>query len=338
MLAPQKTTMMQIIDALELLVKQFALEPNVIGDGKFEFSPANALWIKYRLLLGRAPDPNSIVEMHDLSPSDRELNVVRALESPEFNCNICYHIDRIRRHFTSPVTWHFHLPRTAGSKWVSDWKRQGGHVIAIPLFDPGLERGWNSIANELIVLNKCLQRNSRILISGHIAFRNADRFVRGEDSIIATVRHPVERAVSLYRYAVAMCQRRGVVNYPGSERVQNHFENDWHRNVSAANLDPDHFSIAEFFAAGFCADNQYANYFAQTDDVENLGTFMKHAGYTVVFQEQLSSSETPVNATLPAVIDGNTNDQQWLTAFLKRDIKHYESIVRVFSNSTNAVD
>ncbi len=106
--------------------------------------------------------------------------------------------------------------------------------------------------------------------------------------------------------------------------------------MSAAGLDPDGFGLAEFLAAGLCPDNQFAAYFAQTDDAADIGPFMRHAGFAVTFQESLPEGQTVVNGTLAAALDVSDADRRWAASFLRRDLRHYDSLVREFGPAVGA--
>ncbi len=295
-----------------------------------DLSPSQALHIKYRILLSRAPDPHAVKDMQLRDSEARLLDVVRALESNEFHVHLHRHIDRLRNGSQTPFHWHFHLPRTAGSKFIADWQNQGGHVLRLPLHNFKRVGGWKNVARELYTLYESFSQEKKILVSGHILFRHADPFFRPGDFAHATVRHPVERALSLYRYAVSMCQSSEIVNYPGDDRVRTYFKSDWRENIKAANLDPFGFSLPEFISRGLCPDNQFVRFFAQTDTVEDIGEFMRCAGFNVILQESLPSHELLVNGTQERLFHITDRDREWLAPFLRCDLQHYESIIREY--------
>lgn len=296
-----------------------------------ELGTEQALNLKYRTLLSRSADHGAVADMPGRDPASRLQNAIAALESAEFHGDIFRHLDRLRGPLPTPVTWYFHLPRTAGSKFVEDWRADGGHAFQLPVLAASRASDGAGVARALSALYSALECGAKVLIGGHVPFRAVDRFIRTTDRIHATVRHPVERALSLYRYAAAMCRSENVVGYPADATTRAHFGREWRKNVAAAGLDPDAFGLPEFMAAGMCPDNQFAEYFAQTDDAANLGPFMRAAGFAVTFQESHPRGSSVVNGTLAQATDLGDSDRRWVAALLRQDLSHFDSIGREFA-------
>lgn len=322
------TDTMSFADAIRVVASVSNGDPSQDGGVPIGTTSAGALHVKYRVLLSRAADEQAAITMQQLDPAGRTNDVAEALGSAEFHADIYRHIDRLRAQSPSPVSWYFHLPRTAGSKFVADWRSRHGQATRFPLNDSAQAVVWKSVARELLAVADHFAAGSPVLFCGHIHFRAVDRFVRAGDSLLTTVRHPVARAMSLYRYAVAMCQNREIVNYPADDDARSYFHKGWVSILAAHGLNPSGFGLSEFVSAGLCPDHQYAQFFAHTDDVRNLGKFMRHAGFRVFFQESLPDSEPLVNATLKQQV--NDSDRAWLESFLRNDLRNYHSIVEEY--------
>jgi hypothetical protein len=228
----------------------------------------------------------------------------------------------------TPLHFHVHLPRTAGSALQSTWTERGGWFMRLPLDDP--HGGRDELA---AALKEALDARRPLLVGGHYPFRLLRPALQQGDVVYAAVREPVERAVSLYRYAVSMCQRGTIVNYPGDSAVRARWNDDWRDNVTARGLDPDAFTLTEFLDAGFCPDGSYREYFGEEAASEHLGPEMRGNGFVVLQGRagQRLLGRRPVNRTTSTQWSISETDSALLGSRLEEDLVAFASISEAFA-------
>jgi hypothetical protein len=316
-----------MIDSLRLLLDRLATQPP-----STRVSPEEALALTYRVILGRSPDEVSGSEI-ETQPSHRTLqHVGSAFASEEFLSAPLRHITRLRVGNPGRVTWHIHLPRSAGSKFVADWKATNRTAVSIPLlYRSDRPDWWKQVVNLLRQTSDALRRDEHVLVSGHMTLNMIDQYVLPADEVVTTLREPLARARSLYKYAVGMASGGLIENYPQDDEHKAYFVEGWRNHLCSAGLNPDRFTLSEFLHAGMCPDGALAAYLSHGGNPVDLGTFMRRADIKVVQQERISRAETRVNATTKA--DESPADVEWLTSFFKKDLAHYESIKKAYGLS-----
>jgi hypothetical protein len=226
----------------------------------------------------------------------------------------------------TPLHFHVHLPRTAGSAMQRTWTDRGGRFFRLPA----------ATAEEMEAigrgLREALAAGQRVLVGGHVPYRSLGSSLQDGDVIYAAVREPVERAYSLYRYAVSMCQNVEIVNYPADPSTRAHWNEDWRTNVAASGLDPDDFSLADFVAAGLCPDDSFRGFFGAGAEARDLGREMRDSGYVVLRSGESGGllGRQPVNRTTSGALTVSDADRSLLESRLPADLASYASILAAF--------
>lgn len=227
----------------------------------------------------------------------------------------------------TPFFFHVHVPRTAGSALQRTWSDRGGCFIRLPL-----EQGDADAEILERRIHDALRSRQLVLIGGHYPFRLLKPALQEGDAVYTAVREPVERALSLFRYAVNMCQGKEIVNYPGGPAAREHWGSDWRSNVAGRGLDPDGFSLQEFLDAGFCEDGTFREYLGLEADASSLGAEMRDNGFTMV-QGRLARrllGSRPVNRTGSGALQATIADRRLLDSRLAEDRRAFDSITDAF--------
>lgn len=233
---------------------------------------------------------------------------------------------QLDRPAATPLHFHVHLPRTAGSALQRTWTERGGRFFRLPV----------STATELeaigLGVREALAAGQRVLIGGHHPYRALRPSLQDGDVLYAAVREPVERAYSLYRYAISMCQNVEIVNYPADPGTRTHWNEDWRSNVAATGLDPDDFSLAEFIEAGLCPDDSFRSFFGAGAEPEGLGQEMRTNGFHVLRSGASGGllGREPVNRTTSGALTVSAADRRLLESHLGADLAAHASIEAEF--------
>lgn len=304
------------------------------GSSTIESVP-EALDQAYRILLARFPDPVGYGVFNALSYPLALTDFARhVVGSEEFLGGWLRHIERVRGTIAQPITWHVHIPRTGGTRFAKKWLADGGYVFASPLrpdpfvidVDP-----IRSILNQLVHLYSALVEGVPVLVSGHVSLTEIAAGLRPQDTVIATTRHPVERALSVYRYAVTMAQGgNSITGYPDEKQLK-YFSAGWADRLKSLGLN-ETSTIREFILSPLCSEDELNTYLGMCDETVDLGKFLKDSGVIVLDQSDINDAER-INSTLHNRVP--KNDMDLLVRRVWTDIGRYQEIRQAYGPFTS---